>query len=79
MELKCNYKCSVTVQVTSRNSCLSLLNTESKSIVPSEVPTRIAVGVARPNAQGQETTYKWGQRLFLNKLSNYKHQHSCPA
>lgn len=24
--------------------------------VPSEVPTRIAVGVARPKAQGQETT-----------------------
>jgi len=54
-----------TVQVTSSNSCLSLLKIESKSIVPSEVPTRIAVGVARPNAQGQETTYKAGTKIIF--------------
>lgn len=40
------------------NTYLSLLNAESINNIPSEVPTRIAVGVARPSAQGQETTYK---------------------
>lgn len=29
---------------------------EKGGIVPSDVPTKIAVGVARPRAQGQETT-----------------------
>nr|GMC47018.1 Uncharacterised protein [Ipomoea batatas]GMC51320.1 Uncharacterised protein [Ipomoea batatas]GMC78452.1 Uncharacterised protein [Ipomoea batatas] len=29
----------------------------SPCFAPSEVPTRIAVGVARPKAQGQDTTW----------------------
>lgn len=58
------------VQVTLSNVYLSLLNVESINNVPSEVPTRIAVGVARPSAQGQETTYNGAksQRLFIKKL-----------
>lgn len=81
--LESNYKSNVnifilcTVHVTLSNNYLSLLYTES-IIVPSEVPTRIAVGVARPSAQGQETTYKVGPNTICKKLTqaNYKHEHS---
>lgn len=34
--------------------------------VPRDVPTRIAVGVARPSAQGQETTWKKKERRQNN-------------
>lgn len=34
------------------------MKTSVLKIVPREVPTRIAVGVARPKAHGQETTWK---------------------
>jgi len=43
------------------------------------VPTKIAVGVARPNAHGQETTYKVGAKTTHKKIDsqvNYKDQNS---
>lgn len=43
-------------------------NIEIKSVLPREVPTRIAVGVARPSAHGQDTTwtnYKIKQRMRM--------------
>ena len=43
------------------------------------MPTKIAVGVARPSAHGQETTYKVGAKTTHKKIDsqvNYKDQNS---
>lgn len=48
----------------------NISNVENKSNIPSDVPTRIAVGVARPSAQGQDTTWKEPQNTFQTQLNS---------